>query len=112
MKLVYAIVNNDDTYAVNSGLRKKGIRATKFATTGGFLQSGNTTFLICCKDEQVDIVIEVCKDFSKKRKQYVLHLLLWKQVVLCLILWKLQLVVQLFLLQTLIVLNRSNTIHN
>lgn len=71
MKLVYAIVNNDDTYAVSKGLRKKGIRATKFATTGGFLQSGNTTFLICCKDEEVDVVIEVCKEFSKKRKQYV-----------------------------------------
>lgn len=71
MKLVYAIVNNDDTYAVSRGLRKNNIRATKFATTGGFLQSGNTTFLICCKDEEVDIVIDVCKEFSKKRKQYV-----------------------------------------
>lgn len=71
MKLVYAIVNNDDTYAVSKGLRKKGIRATKFSTTGGFLQAGNTTFLICCKDEEVDIVIDVCKEFSKKRKQYV-----------------------------------------
>ena len=29
MKLVYAIVNSDDTYAVNKGLLKAGIRATK-----------------------------------------------------------------------------------
>ena len=33
--------------------------------------SGNTTFLICCPDEQVDRVIEVCKKYSKKRKQFV-----------------------------------------
>ena len=33
--------------------------------------SGNTTFLICCPDEQVDLVIEVCKKYSKKRKQFV-----------------------------------------
>ncbi len=71
MKLVYAIVNNDDTYAVNKGLLKSGIRATKLSSTGGFLMSGNTTFLICCADEQVDLVIDVCKQYSKKRKQFV-----------------------------------------
>lgn len=71
MKLVYAIVNDDDTYAVSKGLTKKGLRATKLASTGGFLSSGNTTFMICCQDEQVDMVIEVCREYSQKRKQYV-----------------------------------------
>ncbi|WP_295209398.1 cyclic-di-AMP receptor [Ruminococcus sp.] len=71
MKLVYAIVNSDDTYAVNKGFLKAGIRATKLSSTGGFLMSGNTTFLICCQDEEVDLVIDVCKQYSKKRKQYV-----------------------------------------
>ena len=70
MKLVYAIVNSDDTYAVNKGLLKAGIRATKLSSTGGFLMSGNTTFLICCPDEQVDLVIEVCKKYSKKSSNY------------------------------------------
>lgn len=70
MKLVYAIVNSDDTYAVNKGLLKAGIRATKLSSTGGF-HVRNTTFLICCPDEQVDLVIEVCKKYSKKRKQFV-----------------------------------------
>ena len=71
MKLVYAVVNNDDTYSVNKGLLKAGIRATKLSSTGGFLMSGNTTFMICCQDEEVDKVIEVLKDRSRKRKQYV-----------------------------------------
>ena len=71
MKLVYAIVNSDDSYAVNKGLSKAGIRATKLATTGGFLSKGNTTFMICCSDELVDSVIEICKQYSKKRKQTV-----------------------------------------
>lgn len=71
MKLVYAIVNNDDTYAVSKGLLKKGISATKLSSTGGFLMAGNTTFMICCDDEKVDEVIEVCKKFSRKRKQFV-----------------------------------------
>lgn len=71
MKLVYAVVNNDDSYAVNKGLQKAGIRATKLSSTGGFLMAGNTTFMICCRDEQVDMVIEVLKEHSKKRKQLV-----------------------------------------
>lgn len=71
MKLVYAIVNNDDTYAVNKGLQKAGIRATKLSSTGGFLMAGNTTFMICCQDEEVDRVIEVLREHSRKRKQFV-----------------------------------------
>ncbi len=71
MKLVYAVVNNDDTYAVSKGLLKQGIRATKLSSTGGFLSAGNTTFMICCRDEDVDIVIETCKERSRKRKQFV-----------------------------------------
>ncbi|MBR4554752.1 MAG: cyclic-di-AMP receptor [Ruminococcus sp.] len=71
MKLVYAIVNDDDTYAVTKALQKRGIRATKLASTGGFLSRGNTTFMICCTNEQVDLVIDCCKEHSRKRKQLV-----------------------------------------
>lgn len=71
MKLVYAIVNNDDNYAVSKGLLKKGFRATKLASTGGFLSAGNTTFMICCRDDEVDSVIETCKEHSRRRKQFV-----------------------------------------
>ncbi|SDA12483.1 Uncharacterized protein YaaQ [Ruminococcus sp. YE71] len=71
MKLVYAIVNNDDNYAVSKALLKKGIRATKLASTGGFLSAGNTTFIICCDDSQVDTIVETCREYSRKRKQYV-----------------------------------------
>ncbi len=71
MKLVYAIVNNDDNYAVSKALLKKGIRATKLASTGGFLSAGNTTFMICCRECEVDTVIETCKQHSRRRKQFV-----------------------------------------
>ena len=33
--------------------------------------AGNTTFMICCNDHEVDKVIEVLKDHSRKRKQFV-----------------------------------------
>lgn len=69
MKLIYAIVNNDDAHAVSVSLTKSGFFATKLASTGGFLMSGNTTFLICCEDAQTDDVIEIIKTNSRKRKQ-------------------------------------------
>ena len=43
MKLIIAIVSNDDANKVQSELTKNGFSITKLATTGGFLMSGNTT---------------------------------------------------------------------
>lgn len=36
-----------------------------------FLMSGNTTFLICSEDDKIDEIIEIIKDHSHKRKQFV-----------------------------------------
>ncbi|HIZ55607.1 MAG TPA: cyclic-di-AMP receptor [Firmicutes bacterium] len=71
MKLIYAIVNNDDSTLVSSSLTKAGFFATKLATTGGFLRAGNTTFMICTEDDKVDEAIEVIAKHSKKRTQMV-----------------------------------------
>ena len=71
MKLIYAVVNNDDSHTVSSSLTKAGYFATKLASTGGFLMSGNTTFLICAEEEKVNDIIEIIKGCSRKRKQYV-----------------------------------------
>lgn len=70
MKLIYAIINNDDSHAVSSSLTKEGFSATKLASTGGFLMAGNTTFLICCDTEAVDDVIDIIRAHSRKRRQY------------------------------------------
>ena len=69
MKLLLAIVNNDDAYSVNTSLSKEGFAATKIASTGGFLMNGNSTFLIGVNDEEVDRVIGIIASHSKKRTQ-------------------------------------------
>ncbi|MDD2954850.1 MAG: cyclic-di-AMP receptor [Oscillospiraceae bacterium] len=71
MKLILAIVSSDDSSVVSAALTKAGFSVTKLATTGGFLMSGNTTFLIGTEDEKVEEVIEVIGRHSKKRKQMV-----------------------------------------
>ena len=69
MKLVLAIINNDDAGAVSSALTRAGFSATKLATTGGFLKVGNTTLLIGVEDAQVQKVTDVIAQHSSKRSQ-------------------------------------------
>ena len=54
MKLIIAIVNNDDSAVVASALTKENFTVPKLSTTGGFLMVGTTTLLIGTEDERVD----------------------------------------------------------
>ena len=67
MKLIFAIVNKDDSNTVSTALTKAGVSVTKLATTGGFLQAGNTTFLVGTEDERVDDVLGIIEKHCKKR---------------------------------------------
>ena len=71
MKLIFAIVSNDDANRVQSALTKARFQGTRLATTGGFLLAGNTTFLCGTDDEKVDEAIEIVGKHSKKRTQLV-----------------------------------------
>lgn len=69
MKLVMAVVHNDDVTKLSDELSKRKVGATKVASTGGFLKSGNTTFMIGVEEDRVDEVLEVIKNTCKSRKQ-------------------------------------------
>lgn len=71
MKLIVAIINNDDSPSVLSELSSKGYGATKLSTSGGFLRAGNSTLLIGTEDEKVDDVISIISEFSSRRTQMV-----------------------------------------
>lgn len=71
MKMIMAVVSGDDSNAVSAALTKARFSVTKLATTGGFLMSGNTTFLIGVDDDKVSEVIDIIAKHSKKRKQLV-----------------------------------------
>ena len=71
MKMIMAIVSNDDSSRVSSKLTNSGFSVTRLATTGGFLMSGNTTLLIGVVDEKVDEAIAIISENSKKRTRMV-----------------------------------------
>ena len=73
MKLILAIVHNDDNFLVSQSLTKAGYYVTKIASTGGFLMSGYTTFLMGTEDDKVDEAIGIISKYGKKRIQSVVN---------------------------------------
>ena len=71
MKLVFAVVNDEDGQKVMNELNKNNYSVTKLCSTGGFLKAGNTTLLVGVPEGKVDGVIEIIKGKSKSRKQIV-----------------------------------------
>ena len=67
MKLVIAIVNNDDSAVVASALTKENFIVTKLSTTGGFLMVGNTTFLIGTEDKDIPRLKSIIDKYSRTR---------------------------------------------
>lgn len=71
MKLVFAVVNDDDANRVINSLNEKKYSVTRLGSTGGFLKAGNTTLFTVVDEAKVDNVIETIKSKSKSRKQVV-----------------------------------------
>lgn len=71
MKLILAIVSNDDASSVSSALTKENYSVTRLATTGGFLRAGNTTIIVGTEDEKVDHCIEIIGNESQRRTEIV-----------------------------------------
>lgn len=71
MKLVIAIVNNDDCHTVLDEITREGFSATKLSTSGGFLRAGNATLLIGVEEEKLDALLQIIEKFCSKRKQIV-----------------------------------------
>ena len=71
MKLVTAIVHNEDAATLVDALLEKEYRATRVNSSGGFLKQGNATILVGVEDNQVDAVLELISGNCHSRKQFV-----------------------------------------
>lgn len=71
MKLIIAVIQDQDSNRLSNALMKQNYRTTKLASTGGFLRSGNTTFLIGVDDQDVSKVLDIIRDNCRAREQMV-----------------------------------------
>lgn len=61
MKLMIAILRDNDSDKVCQALIEAGFRITRIASTGGFLRRGQTTFMVGVEDERLDQAIELMR---------------------------------------------------
>jgi uncharacterized protein YaaQ len=71
VKLVIAIVQNDDARPLSDALREQNYPSTLIGTTGGFLREGNSTFLIGLLENQIDPLLALIKETCNTRTQLV-----------------------------------------
>ena len=69
MKLIIAIVQDEDASRLISQLMNDGFGVTKLATAGGFLRAGNTTLLVGVDDDRFQAAMDVIEKVCKSRKQ-------------------------------------------
>lgn len=69
MKLILAVVQDKDSNDLQQALIDDNFHATKMASTGGFLRSGNTTFIIGTEDVKVDRLLKLIRDHCQSRTQ-------------------------------------------
>ena len=68
MKLLFAIIQNDDAKPLTRALVDAGISVTRISSTGGFLSGGNTTLMIGVSEEQLPSALEEIKAHSSRRQ--------------------------------------------
>lgn len=83
MKMIIAIVNDEDSEAVTHALKTAQHRVTMIASTGGFLRRGLSTLLCVVEDDQLAGALEVVRacfpavsdDSLKRCRIFVLNVL-------------------------------------
>ena len=71
VKLVVAIVHHEDAGALVDALLDREFRATRLASSGGFLKQSNATVILGIEDDHVDEVLEIVREACHPRTQVV-----------------------------------------
>jgi uncharacterized protein YaaQ len=71
MKLVVAIVHNEDAGALVDALSEKEFRATRVSSSGGFLKRTNATVFLGVEEDDVEEVISIVRENCTSRTQVV-----------------------------------------
>lgn len=68
MKLIIAIIQDQDAPGLIEDLTENDFRVTKLSSTGGFLKAGNSTLLLGVEEKEVKAAIKIIEDNCKTRE--------------------------------------------
>ena len=71
MKLILAIVHNEDAGALVDALLEGEHRATRLHSSGGFLKQSNATIVVGAEDDAVEAVLGIIRATCTSRTQVV-----------------------------------------
>ena len=71
MKLVVAIVHNEDAGSLVDGLLEREYRATRLHSSGGFLKQSNATIIVGVEEPQIEEVLAIIRRTCTARTQIV-----------------------------------------
>jgi uncharacterized protein YaaQ len=71
VKLVVAIVHNEDAGPLVDALLDREYRATRLNSSGGFLKQSNATIILGVEDDQTEAVLEIVRETCHARTQVV-----------------------------------------
>lgn len=69
MKLIIAVIRDNDNEQVCQSLTKQGYGITRVASTGGFLRKGSTTLMICLDDNKVAEAIQTIRESTSSPEE-------------------------------------------
>ncbi len=71
MKLLFAIVRNEDEKPLIRALVENELSVTRISSSGGFLRSGNATLMIGVEDERLGDALDVIKSASHRKTELI-----------------------------------------
>jgi len=71
VKMIVAIVHNEDAGVLVDGLLEREFRATRLQSSGGFLKQSNATVMLGVPDEAVEDVMAIIAEHCTSRTQVV-----------------------------------------
>jgi uncharacterized protein YaaQ len=70
MKLVLAIIQNEDQDALTEAMEAEGFSVTRIGSSGGFLRASNITLMTAVEDNQVERVLALLGKYCKRRTKH------------------------------------------
>ena len=70
MRLILAVIQNEDEDALTEAMEIEGMSVTRIGSSGGFLRASNVTLMSAVEDQQVERVMALLSKHCKRRTKH------------------------------------------